>query len=269
MKGQKKIIEYAKSLIDSKSYPRFSIFIGKKGSGKKTLAKEISKLMGIDFVIWDNKIDDIRELIKFMWDQKQEIMYCIPDYEDMSMGARNALLKVCEEPPNNAFIVMTSSSNDIIIPTILNRGTVFELSGYTEEELRDIEIEKGNEYDSEGSLEKLVQLCEVPGDLDIARNMNVAEFIDFMNDKTNIRLAVDVERLEHNRIFLCDILSGYDGEKGSPMITEEQLDALIGGINRTMRDPGINPSDRMTAGICLLNTQLGLRNSEIPAMRPL
>lgn len=95
----------------------------------------------------------------------------------------------------------------------------------------------------------------------------IIEFIDFMNDKTNIRLAVDVERLEHNRIFLCDILSGYDGEKGSPMITEEQLDALIGGFNRTMRDPGINPSDRMTAGICLLNTQLGLRNSEIPAIK--
>lgn len=96
---------------------------------------------------------------------------------------------------------------------------------------------------------------------------NIIEFLDFVNDKTNIRLAVDIERLEHNRIFLTDILSGYDGEKGSPMITDEHLNALIEGFDRTMRDTGINASDRMTAGICLLNTQLGLRNSEIPALK--
>ena len=93
------------------------------------------------------------------------------------------------------------------------------------------------------------------------------EFMDFMNDKTNIRLAVNIMKLEQNRTFLSDILSGYDGEKGAPMITDEHLDALIEGFDRTMRDTTINASDRMTAGICLLNTQLGLRNSEIPAIK--
>lgn len=93
------------------------------------------------------------------------------------------------------------------------------------------------------------------------------EFLDFIHDKTNLCLAVDIIKLENNRLFLSDVLSGYDGEKGAPMITDEHLDALIEGLDRTMRDTTINTSDRMTAGICLLNTQLGLRNSEIPAIK--
>ena len=95
----------------------------------------------------------------------------------------------------------------------------------------------------------------------------VIEFLDFIHDKTNLCLAVDIIKLENNRTFLTDILSGYDGEKGAPMITDEHLDALIEGFDRVMRDTTINASDRMTAGMCLLNTQLGLRNSEIPAIK--
>ena len=96
---------------------------------------------------------------------------------------------------------------------------------------------------------------------------HIIEFFDFINDKTNIRLAVDIVKLENNRTFLSDILSGYDGEKGAPMITDDHLDALIEGFDKVMRDTTINANDRMTAGMCLLNTQLGLRNSEIPAIK--
>ena len=95
----------------------------------------------------------------------------------------------------------------------------------------------------------------------------IIAFLDFIHDKTNICLAIDIIKLENNRIFLSDVLSGYDGEKGAPMITNEHLDALIEGFDRVMRDTTVKVDDRMTAGMCLLNTQLGLRNSEIPAIK--
>ncbi len=95
----------------------------------------------------------------------------------------------------------------------------------------------------------------------------VIEFFDFLNDKTTLSHAINIPRLEKNRLFLSDILSGYDGETGAPMITDEHLNAIIDGLDNLMRDTTVNVNHRMTAGICLLNTQLGLRNSEIPALK--
>lgn len=95
---------------------------------------------------------------------------------------------------------------------------------------------------------------------------DMVNFFDFIRDKTNVRLAINVEKLDHHRQFLSDILSGYDGEKGSPLIPDEMLDELITGFDDLMRNPDIPINHRMTAGIMLLDTQIGLRNSEIPAI---
>ena len=179
MVGQNKVLQDIQNLIENNMFPRFSIITGRKGSGKKTLAKEISKRLGYDFVLWTNKIDDIRELIDLMWQQDKPTVYCIPEYEDMSLGARNSILKVCEEPPNNSIIILTSASREIIIPTILGRGTVFEMSAYTEEEL--FTIEKAASGAEDSKIDKIIKLCEVPGDLEIAKNTDCDAFVEFLN----------------------------------------------------------------------------------------
>lgn len=178
MVGQGRFKNSVEELVNNNHYPLFSIIVGRSGIGKRTAGKYIAKKLGCQYVVWGNKIDDIRELKSIMESQDKEIVYCIPNYEDMSQGARTSILKICEEPPRNARIILTSYSKDIIIPTILGRGTVFELNNYTRQELVEIAQTK---FKLTENVDDLVELCEVPGDIEIATEMNTKEFFEFMN----------------------------------------------------------------------------------------
>lgn len=177
MIGQKNTLSKISELVKNNSYPRFSIFVGKKGSGKKTLAKELSKMMGYQYVLWTNKIDDIRALTKLMWEQDKPTIYCIPDYEDMNFRGTSAILKLCEEPPNEAYIVLTSSLKEIILPTLLSRGITFELDSYSDEEMLNISEKYSNDREER---ERIVSICEVPGELELASNIDIKEFSQFV-----------------------------------------------------------------------------------------
>lgn len=180
MIGQEILKQQVKELIDKNAYPRFSIVVGKKGIGKKTFGKYIARMLGYSYIVWTNKIDDIRELVALMNQQSEPTVYCIPDYEDMSIGARNSLLKVCEEPPNNSYIILTSSLKDIILPTLLGRGTLFELGNYSENELFQIIKEMYKNIPDEEIYSK-IKYCEVPGEFELYCENSVEEFDKFMN----------------------------------------------------------------------------------------
>ena len=180
MIGQEIIKQQIKELIDNNSYPRFSIIVGKRGAGKKTLGKFIAKTLGYQYIVWTNKIDDIRELVTLMYKQPDPTVYCIPEYEDMSIGARNALLKVCEEPPNNSYIILTSSLKEIILPTLLGRGTIFELGSYSKDELFSIAKEQNSSVEDNEIYSK-IKYCEVPGEFNSFGENKIDEFEKFVN----------------------------------------------------------------------------------------
>jgi len=61
----------------------------------------------------------------------------IPDADLMTLPAQNALLKVLEEPPADAVIIMTSSHLDRLLPTIKSRCQLCRVKKTSEEEVRD------------------------------------------------------------------------------------------------------------------------------------
>lgn len=211
MVGQKELQIRFRELIERDAFPRFSIIAGKKGSGKKTVGKCIADMLGYSYIVWENKIDDIRSLIEFMWQQDKPTVYCIPDYENMSQGAKNSILKICEEPPNNSYIILTTSLKDVVLPTILNRGTTFEIQAYSKEEL--LEIAKANyqKFD-QGDVERKLTFCETPGEVIECEALNSEEFIQFMNKFwSNIGKASAGNALKvAQNIKIKDEGSGYD-----------------------------------------------------------
>ena len=62
--------------------------------------------------------------------------------ERLTTEAQNALLKLLEEPPPSAFIILTAQSADAVLPTIISRCTVIPLtektSDVTQEETKTI-----------------------------------------------------------------------------------------------------------------------------------
>ena len=89
-------------------------------------------------IINDCKIDDVRRTIEYAYSYTAPTVYIFRNTDDMSVGAKNALLKVVEEPPNNAYFIMTVHNIDNMLGTIRSRGTVIKMEPYSMQELRSV-----------------------------------------------------------------------------------------------------------------------------------
>lgn len=189
MIGQKELRTRIEQLIENDTFPRFSILVGPKGSGKKTLANWIRRCMGqyeltISYEATDVKIDTIRDIIAGAYKTAVTNIYIIPDADYMSNAAKNALLKVTEEPPNNAYIIMTLEDENNTLETIRSRGTVFHMDRYTPDEIERY-AEEYLETASNGKWDIIRNLCETPGDVEILCKSNPSAFYDY------VQLVVD------------------------------------------------------------------------------
>ncbi len=227
MIGQKQLQSRIEKLIESGTFPRFSIFVGPRGSGKKTFVKEIVRFMysydlkeGADYsditgiVPPDIKVDTIRRIIDESYKIVSPAMYCIFDADNMSNAAKNALLKVTEEPPNNAFFVMTLEDENNTLETIRSRGTVFHMDRYTPSEIAEY---YGDNYFNEddacwGSREAIIkELCETPGDVDIL-SKDVLLFYDYVQLVVDNIAEVSLANAFKipSKVALKDTDDGYD-----------------------------------------------------------
>lgn len=189
MIGQTQLQSRIGRLIENGTFPRFSIFVGPRGCGKKTFIREvINDLTNGFFVEVGIRVDDIRELISNAYRVQSTAIttYFISDADNMSNAAKNALLKVTEEPPNNAYFIMTLEDENNTLETIRSRGTVFHMDRYTPDEI--LEYSKtvfGMEKLDSGTRQKIIDLCETPGDVNILNKCGLYEFYDY------VKLVVD------------------------------------------------------------------------------
>lgn len=135
MIGQKNNINTIIKWRCNKSIPRFIIISGAQGSGRLTLAKIIIKMINAKGIIMGNSIAEVRETIENAYTITESTCYIFRDADDMKNEAKNALLKVVEEPPNNAYFIMTVHNIDNMLGTIRSRGTIIKMEPYTPAEL--------------------------------------------------------------------------------------------------------------------------------------
>ena len=135
MIGQKNNINTLMQWRCNKSVPRFIIISGDIGSGRLTLAKVIIKMINAKGIIMGNGIAEVRDTIENAYTITNTTCYIFRNADDMKNEAKNALLKVVEEPPNNAYFIMTVQNIDNMLGTIKSRGTVIKMEPYTREEL--------------------------------------------------------------------------------------------------------------------------------------
>lgn len=136
MIGQKNNIKTLIKWRCNKSVPKFIIIVGDEGSGRLTLAKVIIRMINAKGIIMGNSIDDVRETIENAYAITEPTCYIFRNADDMKNEAKNALLKVVEEPPNKAYFIMTVQNIDNMLGTIRSRGTVIRMEPYSIEQLR-------------------------------------------------------------------------------------------------------------------------------------
>ena len=103
MIGQEFVRGQLREMIELNTVPRFLILTGVKGSGKYTLAKWLTKQMKSFLVEPELSVDAVREVVKNCYKCSGDTVYIFRDADRMSAAAKNALLKVTEEPPRQAY----------------------------------------------------------------------------------------------------------------------------------------------------------------------
>lgn len=132
MIGQKELLDKINLQIEKKSLSRFVIFVGAEGSGKRTLMREVgAKNWKLVDELPDVKIDTIRKMIEDAYKVASPTLYIIPNANKMSVQAKNAILKVVEEPPQKSTFFMSTTSVEELLPTITSRGSIFYMRPYT------------------------------------------------------------------------------------------------------------------------------------------
>lgn len=180
MIGQIELRNQVKKQIENNVFPHFCILVGSKGSGKKTLAKEIGGIELLNAITMEVGISasDIRRMIENSHKMVDRTMYIIPDADTMSPQAKNALLKVTEEPPNDAYFIMTLEDLSSTLPTIISRATVYRMESYNVGELQEYLLEKDTS-DREKNI--IFELCDNIGEIESLLQIDVVEFADYVN----------------------------------------------------------------------------------------
>lgn len=182
MIGQQSLIKQLINLTKSKRLPRFIILSGKKGSGKRMMVRLIQSLTGFDLVEVGTKVDDIRELINKSYDSQNPTIYAIYDADNMHEIAKNSLLKVCEEPRNSSFIIMTLVDDNNTLDTIKSRATLYKMDVYKPQEILEYAktVIEPSQFDF-NTRNMLVDICDTPGQVNDLVNLGLVEFMNYVD----------------------------------------------------------------------------------------
>ncbi len=152
--GHEKPIKILKSRVKFEKIGHSYLFTGQEGIGKKLAAIAFSKAINctnlskeqdpcnqcsaclkiekgtsadfdiispVDSVIKIDKIRKLKNDIYFQPLENKKKVYIINDVDRMTTQASNSLLKILEEPPEFAVLILITAFPDAILPTILSR----------------------------------------------------------------------------------------------------------------------------------------------------
>lgn len=209
MIGQKAILDNVDYWIKTDTVPRFMIVSGAKGSGKATLAKEIARRMRAYTIECELSVDAVREAVKNCYKCAGTTVYLFKDADKMSTAAKNAMLKITEEPPRQAHFIVTVQNSENMLETLRSRATNIQMAPYSADELdlfyHDYTLKKDR---------TIRGICEVPGMMLEMEKIDVVDLIEFCQTIIdNIQKVTGVNAFKIvQRIKIKEDGSGYDPE---------------------------------------------------------
>lgn len=199
MVGQKHNIEIINTMLDN--FPKFLILVGKQGSGKKTLSKYIANKLNANFALCGIKVDEIRDVTNTAMTINSKAVYCIADADKMKNEAKNAMLKITEEPPINAYFILTVCNEYDLLDTIKSRAMLMHMDKYTIEELKRYKPNLDN---------NMYEVAKNLYDLDLLEKYGVDffKYVDLVYD--NIALVGSANAFKSSKELSIKNEDGYD-----------------------------------------------------------
>lgn len=167
-----------KEQLSLKPLARFTIIESPSSYANRDIAYFLANK---DFVyVCGNKVDDVREIIVKCYEQTSKTIYLFLDADNMTAAAKNALLKVTEEPPQNSYFIMCIRSKENTLETLLSRANVISLPVLTSKEIGQYVFEK-NVKISPTDLQLAKSICTTVEQANSLLTLNsIKEFLDFV-----------------------------------------------------------------------------------------
>lgn len=210
MVGQKKILEDLKSLKESNNFPRFIILSGVKGSGRKTVSRYISKLLNGYLIECELGVDSVREAVHNCYKCSVPTVYQFADADKMSLAAKNALLKITEEPPRQAYFVITVQMAENMLETLRSRAMCVQMAPYTEDELYEFVQSEGITLKDD----RILDVSDVPGQVLAFNSIDFEDMWDYCSliiDNVKTVTGVNAFKIV-NKVRIKEDKEGYDPE---------------------------------------------------------
>lgn len=251
--GNDQAIKTLKPAITQKKISHSYIFSGPYGTGKKLISRELAKYIQcqnggisdncdcsscvkakngvnpdiINISLGDSKsvgVDAIREkLIRDIYIKPYYFnykIYILENCETITIPAQNAMLKIIEEPPKYAVIILLSENYNLFLPTITSRCSNIKINPLNENELTEYIKEYYNLPDntcseiseiSFGSIGRAKDIIEFEGYLQLRKDIiNYLKAIGSKDIADNLIRSQEIEKYKENiDIFIKTALLWY------------------------------------------------------------
>jgi nicotinamide riboside kinase len=177
MIGQKNILKWVGNNVNS--FPHFIVIVGSRGSGKRTLCKTIAHKILCTYSECEIAVDAVRAVIDTSYGSHTKVMYCFADADNMRPQAKNAMLKITEEPPENAYFCLTICDDSSMLDTIKSRAYVIRMQEYSTEEINEYYYSNPKHHDNHLALENILELCSTPYEVDMLCEYD-KDFLDYV-----------------------------------------------------------------------------------------
>lgn len=234
MIGQKHIQDTFNKFIENSSVPRFMVFTGVKGSGKYTLAKWVTRKMKAYLVEPELSVDAVREVVKNCYKCSGDTVYIFRDADKMSAAAKNALLKVTEEPPRQAYFILTVQNAENALETLRSRATVMSMLPYTpaeKEEFLDNLLDTTHRTLDPETRQLILSASDNLGQIVRYTDMDVRELHDFCRlviEKIGVVSGVNAFKIGQ-RIKIKEEGDGYEPDLFFNMLNHLLLSDILEG----------------------------------------
>jgi DNA polymerase-3 subunit gamma/tau len=214
--GNESAIESIKNVL-KKDPPSAFLFIGKPGSGKTSMGRVLATELGCSESEFEEKdaaddrsIDSIRRmkigLKNYPLSGKKKVVL-LDEMHSYPKVTQNALLKILEEPPSFAHIILCTTNPEALLDTIKRRCHIYELETLTSTNLHKLlkqilKKEKIKKYPVKVR-NKIVELSE--GSAGSALKY-LDMVIDFTNSKKAIQTLKSAGTAQSDVIDICKVL---------------------------------------------------------------
>lgn len=227
--GQRAAKQLVTHWYDNNSFPHFLIIVGDTGSGRRMLSYLIADAMDAHVaVVSDLAVSNIRETIEEAYMIESKMIYLICNADGMSLAAKNSLLKFTEEPPENAYIIMTLQSMDSTLNTLRSRSQHIYMEDYSFEELHKLCDDA-----------KLCHLAKTPGMLDVLKAMSKEDVDNIIDTCNKLMLYIDKVSLA-NALKSANAIKFKESDKGADIDIILATLSYILSVNVTAQQKELN-----------------------------